>query len=87
MTDITKTFGHFLDRRTSKDLENSGFTGPQKVLHDLIFFNFRFPTEGLPIRIFLGQSDCHNKGFHWSSAVFTDQGRRTGGFRNVCHDG
>ena len=40
--DIAKTFGHLLDRRTSKHVENSDFTGPPKVLldaEDLIFFN------------------------------------------------
>ena len=33
---------------------------------------------------FTRQEDQHNKGFHRSSAVFTGQGPRTGGFPDVC---
>ena len=36
-TDIVKTFGPLPDQRTGKIVENSGFTGPPKVLKDLIF--------------------------------------------------
>ena len=36
-TDILKTFGALPEWRTSKHVENSGFTSPPKVLQDLIF--------------------------------------------------
>ena len=59
--------------------------GGPKFLQDLIFFNIRIPMEGLPTGIFLtGQEDRHDKGFHWSSTVFTGRGPRTGGFPDVC---
>ena len=52
-TDIVKTFGPLLDWTTGKHVENTGFTGPSKVLQsDLIFLNIKFPIEGLPPRIF-----------------------------------
>ena len=81
-SDITKTFGPLLDRRTCGKL---GFTGPPTVLQDLIFFNIRFFIEGRPKIFFTRQQNHHNtsKGFHRSSAVLTGRGPRNGGFRDV----
>ena len=53
ITDIRKTFGPLPDRRTGNHMENPSFTGPPKLLQDLIFFNIRIPIEGLPTGIFL----------------------------------
>ena len=65
-------------------MENPSFTGPPKLLQDLIFFNIRIPIEGLPTGIyFTGQEDQYNKGFYRSSTVFTGRGPRTGGFPDV----
>ena len=83
--DIGKTFGPLLDRRTGNHVENPSFTDLPKVLQDLIYFNVRFPIEGLPIGIFFtGQEDLHNKVVHWSCTVFTGQGPRTSGFPDDC---
>ena len=51
--DIGKTFGPLPDRRTGNYMENASFTGPPKLLQDLIFFNIRVPIEGLPKGFFL----------------------------------
>ena len=40
LADIGKTFGPLPDRRTSNPLENLSFTGPPKLLQDLIFFQY-----------------------------------------------
>ena len=54
MTDIRKTFGPLTDRRTGDHMENSSFTGPPKLLQDLIlFFQHKSPHRGAPHRNFL----------------------------------
>ena len=55
-SDITKTLGTLLDQRSSKLVENPGFTSLPKVSPDLNFLALRFPTEGLPREIFLPDS-------------------------------
>ena len=44
------------DQRTSKHVENLGFTGPPKVLPDLIFFAIEIPHREAPWGIFLTDS-------------------------------
>ena len=38
LADIGKTFGPLPDQRTGNHMENPRFTGPPKLLQDLIFF-------------------------------------------------
>ena len=84
LTDIAKTSGLLPDQRTCKHVENSGFTGPQIALQDLILFKIRFYIERLHNgNFFTGQQDRHNKCFHRSSTVFTGRGPRTSGFHDV----
>ena len=65
-------------------MENPSFTGPPKLLQGLIFFHHYNPHTGTPYSIFFpGQENQANKGFHWSSTVFTGRGLRTGGFPDV----
>ena len=73
-SDTGKTSGPLPDRRTSNHMKNPGFKGTSKVIQDVFFFYIR----GAPYR------NLHNKCFHQSSAVFTSQGPRTGGFPDVC---
>ena len=54
--DIGKTFVPLPDRMTSNHMENPSFTGPPKLLQDLIFFHIRIPIEGLPTGFFLPDS-------------------------------
>ena len=48
-----ENFGPLPDRRTGNHMENLSFTGPPKLLQDLIFFYIRIPIEGLPTGNFL----------------------------------
>ena len=47
-----ETFVPLPDRINGNHMENPSFTGPLKLLQNLIFFNIRVPTEGLRTGIF-----------------------------------